>query len=127
MKKKYTIRIRDPQLRRIRNELRALLQSAESAKLNEILDREWELQQSEGFWEKNHPNYKKLHRKSQELATLGNNLSFAYKSSIIKCPVCQRIDKDMTFNPVLKEWFCMECYESNRKFEIEQGRPDLYP
>ncbi|MBA7520555.1 hypothetical protein ES705_12651 [subsurface metagenome] len=98
-----------------------------SAKLSEIIEKVEELQNTEGFWDKDHPNYKNLRKESQELSSQENNLRFAYKASIIKCPVCMSIDKDMTYNPVFKKWYCIECYEANKKFEIEQGHPDLYP
>ncbi|MFX1454280.1 MAG: hypothetical protein ACFFDB_02795 [Promethearchaeota archaeon] len=127
MRKKKTIQIKDPRLRKIRNELRSLLFAARSVKMNEILDAELELQQTEGFWDKSHPNFKVLHKKARELSVQGEKLTHIYKASILFCPVCMKSDKDMTYNPVLEEWLCTECYEENRKFHIEEGRPDLFP
>ena len=127
MKKRKSIRIKNPTLKKIRNELRNLLFSAKSAKIHEILDKKQELQQTEGFWDENHPNYKTLHKKTQELSIQENKLSSAFSKSIIFCPVCMKMDKDMTYNPYYEEWYCMECYEANRVFYIEEGRPDLYP
>lgn len=119
MKKKRTIKITHPQLTRIRNEFRSLLTEAKSTKMNEILDKKWELQQSSGFWDKTHPDYKKLRKETEKLTSQENDLSYAYSASIIFCPVCMRIDKDMTYNPVLEKWFCTECYEKNKRLEIE--------
>lgn len=127
LKKKRTIRIKSPQIRKIRNELRILLQRAISSKLNELSDEESKLQQSNGFWDENHPSYETLHREMRKLTSQGNNLRYAYNASILKCPVCMRIDKDMTFNPILKKWYCVECYEDNKTFQIKQGHPELYP
>jgi hypothetical protein len=62
----------------------------------------------------------------RKLTSQENELRYAYNSSIIKCPVCMSIDKDMTYNPVLEKWFCIEFYEENKKFELEQGNPELY-
>ena len=127
MKKKLTIKIKDPRLRKVRYELRRLLQLAKSARLSEILEKERRLQQTEGFWDRNHPDYKRLHKETQELSSKENDLSYAYNASIAFCPVCREGDKDMTYNPVSKKWFCIECYKFNQEFEIRQGRPELYP
>jgi len=127
MKKKLTIRIKDPRLRKVRNELRKLLHEAESMEVIHKIEMQSKLKESPHFWDKEHPQYSRLRKEAQKLASEVDILETYYDSSIIKCPVCMRIDKDMTYNPVLKEWLCVECYEANRKFEIAQGRPDLYP
>ena len=127
MKKKRTIRITNSRLRKIRNSLREVLHLAESSVTNDLLEQRDNIQKSPHFWDENHPQYREMRKEVQELASRANELSSAFNSSIVFCPVCMKIDKDMTYNPVLKEWFCIECYEGNRKFEIEQGRPDLYP
>lgn len=31
--------------------------------------------------------------------------------SICKCTVCSAWDKNMTYNPVTKRWFCVDCYQ----------------
>lgn len=127
MKKKRTIRIGDPRLKIIRNGLRSVIHSAKTLYIRQSLKQEKEFRESEGYWEKSHPNYNELHKSSQKLSSQRNKLNSAFSKSILFCPVCMKMDKDMTYNPVLEEWFCMECYEENRIFEIEQGRPDLYP
>lgn len=127
MKKKRTIIIKDPCLKKVRYELRRLLQLVKSEKLREILDKERKLQETEGFWNRSHLNYKKLHKKYQRLSSQENDLSYAFNASIAFCPVCQDINKDMTYNPVSGKWFCTECYASNQKFQTAQGRPELYP
>lgn len=127
MKKKRTIRIKDPRLRKVRYELRRLLQLAKSEKIKEILYKKRELKEIEGFWDRGHPNFKRLNKEVQELNSQENDLSYAYNASITFCPICQSADKDMTYNPVSREWFCVECYESNQRFEASRGHPELYP
>ncbi|MFX1573903.1 MAG: hypothetical protein ACFFB0_14240 [Promethearchaeota archaeon] len=107
--------------------LREVLNLAESSVINDLLDQQGIIQKSSNFWNKNHPEYHKMHKEVQKLASKQNELSYAFNASIIFCPVCMKIDKDMTYNPVLKKWYCMECYEASRKFQIEEGRPDLFP
>ncbi|MHA2009508.1 MAG: hypothetical protein ACXABO_19775 [Promethearchaeota archaeon] len=127
MKKKRTISIRDPRLRRVRYELRRLLQLAKSDEIHGILEKKRALYEIEGFWDNHHPAYKKLHEKVQFLNSQEDNLRYTYKASIAICPVCSEADKDMTYNPVLGEWFCTECYKSNQEFEASRGHPELYP
>jgi len=127
LKKKRTIKIRDPRLRKIRDQLRILLFTTVDIEIHIILDKERKLQETEGFWDNNHPDYKRLHKEAQKLSSQQNDLHYALRASIVSCPVCQEIDKDMTYNPVSGKWFCIECYKFNQEFETRQGRPELYP
>ena len=127
MKQKRTVSIKDPKLRRIRDQLRILLLEVNKAKTIEILNRTGKLQKAEGFWDEKSSDYKRLHSKTQELSSQESDLRYAFNNSIIFCPVCRKIDKDMTYNPVSRRWFCVECYKFNQMFETEQGRPELYP
>ena len=83
MKKKRTIRIKDPKLRRIRDQLRLLLLEVKKAKTIELLNRTGKLQKSEGFWDEKSSDYKKLNLKAQELYSQNNDLSYAFNNSII--------------------------------------------
>lgn len=127
MKQKRAISIKNPKLRRIRDQFRVLLLEAEKAKTIEVLDKVGGLKKSEGFWDEKSSDYKGLHRAAQELYSQESDLRYAFNNSIVFCPVCGKIDKDMTYNPVSKKWFCVECYKFNQMFETEQGRPELYP
>jgi hypothetical protein len=127
MKKKRTISIKNPRLRRIRGELRSLLQLAESKQIHDLIDKIEKIQNSEVFWDENHPDFKRLHKEVQQLNSQENDLSYAFNSSIAWCPVCRSADKDMTYNPVSKQWLCTECYISNQRFQTSQGHPELYP
>ena len=48
-------------------------------------------------------------------------------ASIIVCPVCFKTDKDMTYNPTRKEWYCIDCYVKLRKEFAEEGQPEQFP
>jgi hypothetical protein len=128
MKKKHTISIRDPRLRKVRYELRRLLQLVLYAEIDKILEKKREVRETEGFWDRNNPEiFKRLHKEMQRLASQEDDLRYAYEASIAICPVCSEADKDMTYNPVLGEWFCTECYKSNQEFEASRGHPEIYP
>ena len=84
MKKKKTIELYDPQLRKVRNTLRSVLISFAVGKENEISS-----------------NYQRDRAKIRRILN----------RSICMCPSCSRSKEDMTFNPGLKEWYCIECYK----------------
>jgi len=84
MKKKKTVKIENPQLRTIRNNFRSVLISFALDKKNEIGS-----------------NYQHDKYKIERILN----------RSICMCPSCSRSKEDMTFNPGLKEWYCIECYK----------------
>ncbi|MHA2009510.1 MAG: hypothetical protein ACXABO_19765 [Promethearchaeota archaeon] len=127
MKKKRTVSIKDPCLRKVRYELRRLLQLVLYAEIKKILEKKGVLYEIEGFWDNNHPNYKKLHKEVQFLNSQEDALEYSFEASIAICPVCSEADKDMIYNPVLGEWFCIACYKSNQEFEASRGHPEIYP
>ncbi|MHA1985923.1 MAG: hypothetical protein ACW98D_04715 [Promethearchaeota archaeon] len=49
------------------------------------------------------------------------------RRSICKCTVCSASDKNMTYNPVEKEWFCVDCYKLNQNFYKDTDKAYLYP
>lgn len=49
------------------------------------------------------------------------------RASILLCPVCFKSDKDMTYNPVRKTWYCTECYEVLKEGNQERGTPEEFP
>jgi len=63
---------------------------------------------------------KVLTKKMQELDT-------QLYESILLCPACFKADKDMTYNPVRKKWYCTECYAELRNGFTEEGRPEEFP
>lgn len=178
VKKKRTISIKNPKLKRVRNSLREVISQAhflESKRLGEeaskIINKFTEDQDTDemiryrnetrefAFWrgaftenfqkwleERDldlgivEANYQKklelfetdsinkeLEEKEVELSGRRSRLDTAWKNSICVCPVCGSRTSDMTFNPYLKAWFCVDCYEKNRDFYIRRGEPHIYP
>ncbi len=110
MKKERSIIIRDPSLKRVRNEIRAILRLW-------ICDIRRPL--NDAYWaEDNSEKSKKIHKQISELDLMEEN-------SIILCPLCGRRDQDMEYVPTIPapnewnlpnqytvythEWICMEC------------------
>lgn len=115
VKKKRTISIKDSKLRKIRNSLREIISKASVSYERELIQKKSNLS---------------IETDKEELKTLAgkrDEIHSALNKSICICPVCKSRTSDMTFNPYLKAWFCVECYEKNRQFYIRRGEPHIYP
>ena len=122
MNKKRTIIIKDPCLRKIRDNFRNLIISACSAEMSKIHDEKERLMKNEDFYE--NEKYRKL---SKELNDQYWAVERPFRASILYCHVCGKTNKDMTYNPVRKTWYCTECYEKLKKGNIERGTPEEFP
>jgi len=109
MKKERTICIKNPSLLRIRNECRNLLFAVYSSRMNKLLEEQRVLQSFEAFWDDHHDLYEELHQRYQELSKNEGDLRYALKTSIIYCPICGQIDRDMSFFIPTGEWVCIHC------------------
>jgi hypothetical protein len=90
MKKERAIVIKNPRLKRIKNELRTLLKLWVSDVINSLLEKD-------RF--ENGPKFQKEISK----------LSLMDKLSICSCLHCGYSDKDMIYRPDMKQWLCIEC------------------
>jgi hypothetical protein len=113
MNKKRTITIERECLRKIRNNLRAVITWAASDKKKKLREesRQYEVGTKE-MWE--------VSRKIDALWS-------AVDKSICKCPSCGTETSDMTFNPYLKAWVCTKCYAENQAFYKKRGEAHLFP
>lgn len=107
MKKKRTISIKDPNLRKIRNNLRLVLIKAVQDEESKLYKRRFT---------------SKSGGREQEL----NNL---LQNSISKCRRCVSTDKDMTYNPVDGAWYCVDCYDEMKRWTAKKrtGVSILFP
>ena len=122
MNKKRTIIIKDPRLRKIRDNFRDLIISACSAEKSKIHDEKERLMKNKDFFE--NEKYRKL---SKELNDQYWAVERPLRASILYCHVCGKTNKGMTYNPVRKTWYCTECYEVLKKGFIEEGRLEEFP
>ncbi len=123
MKKKRTIILRTPEMRKIRNNIRSLILNANRAVQLRIYDEIEKIKTPDYF--KSHPpelmgDLKKLYEREQQIER-------AVRASILLCPACFQSDKDMTYNPVLKTWYCIDCYAKLKKGYAEDGQADQFP
>lgn len=73
-----------------------------------------------GDSDSNDQNIKELYNKESLIED-------SLRASILECPVCFKSDKDMTYNPVRKVWYCTDCYAKLRKGNIERGTSEEFP
>ncbi|MFX1467339.1 MAG: hypothetical protein ACFFB8_01650 [Promethearchaeota archaeon] len=124
MKKKRTIAIKKACLRRIRNNLRIIILKANTQVQLRILEEIERIKQIPEYYE-NHPP--ELLNQVQELYDKEKQIERIKRASILLCPACFKSDKDMTYNPVRKEWYCTECYAKLKKGFTEDGEPEQFP
>ncbi|MFX1592167.1 MAG: hypothetical protein ACFFB6_02055 [Promethearchaeota archaeon] len=128
MKKKKTIIIKNLKLRNIRNNLRNLLIEWKVRLWNQLneeyisihYNQEGKVRHSKDYTSEEGKNVENIRKKMKELDDIMTD-------SIRKCTVCGAPDKDMTFNPVVKEWFCVDCYQLNQNFYKDTDQAYFYP
>jgi len=109
MKEGRTIIIKDPKLQRIRNNLRLIILKECSKRKSDISDQKHNLR-----FDKN-GNYiratEKTTKKIQGLTDKWWEIERPLRASIVKCPICNKHNKDMTYHKKSKTWFCVEHYK----------------
>ena len=128
MKKKRTIAIKSPKLRKIRDNFRDLwiawchdIWSSTRKAIHEI-DRH--TNGTPKTLDEMTPREQKTFHKLRARINWIDHLSNA---SICMCTLCGKGDRDMTFNPVDQEWYCTQCYEQNKEFFKDTDKADWYP
>lgn len=97
MKKRKIIMLKNEKLQKIRNNLRLLLLEWLNSELNKLFN-EYKTTMS-----------RDLLRKMQDLRRVG-------MKSICKCMTCGSSKKDMYYNQILQEWYCVDCFSINKEF-----------
>ena len=121
MKKKRSIVVNNPKLRKIRNNLRLLLMSWASREWNILNDKETKISYNENG-KPRHPNTYTDEEKRERirLSSLMDENRSLVRNSICKCFRCVATDKNMTYNPVEKAWFCFQCYEELKQWTAKK-------
>ncbi|KKL09197.1 hypothetical protein LCGC14_2568270 [marine sediment metagenome] len=121
MKRARTIIIRDPKLRKIRDNLRKILILESVARVKELSDRRREIR-----FDKN-GEFRSLttgeQREANRLFREYSKYSTSRKDSICFCELCLSTDKDMSYIPRFKRWFCVDCskdLEEDQRLLLEE-------
>ncbi len=104
MKNEKTIIIKDPRLRKARNELRTLL--------NLWFNDQWASIREAG------PKY------SEDVRDKCSNLKIMFEKSICYCHSCGRSTLDMAYVPSMNEWICVEC--NTKRMYFAKLRKELF-
>jgi len=120
VKKKRFFVLKNPQLRKIRTELRKLLKQAFSERYLGYFEQMDVIQNDSRL------NYDEKESKCNEIYQESQKLNLAYLHSIIGCRVCGKADVDLIYNPVLNTWYCERCYNFNQKCQDGLYPPGIY-
>lgn len=108
MKNGKTISIKDPKLQKFRNNLRLIILKECAKRQMEISDQEHDLKHDKDG------NYIGV---SDETVTILQQLNDEWweverplRASIVKCPGCNKHNKDMTYHRESRTWYCVQCY-----------------
>ena len=121
MKKARTIIIRNPKLRKIRNNLRKILILENVARGEKISAREREISLDKDGKLRSLTTGEL--REASRLFRESSKYSTSLRDSICFCELCLSTDKDMSYIPRFRRWFCVDCskeLEEDRKFLLEE-------
>ena len=110
MKKKRSIIIKSSSLRKIRNDLRRILVLESNKRRGEVINRRIAIQQDSSGNLRDLSDEERM--KLIKLCTRSNHLSETLTNSICVCEKCHAVDKDMAYNPTVKRWFCVDCFNA---------------
>ena len=121
MKKKKSIVINNPHLVKIRDNLRILLIRWASSEWDRLKEEERGISY-DGNGRVRHPNSYSADEKSK-LNKIRKKMTETFElvdNSICKCFRCVATNKNMTYNPVEKAWFCFQCYEEMKRWTMKK-------
>ena len=123
MRKKKTIVIRDPRLRKLRKELRNVIRLSVNKEFDRLIEESDEI-----YYEVDELGNRRslafvpeVELQARAIIERKNAIYSAYSHPILQCPLCKAIDKDMAYNPEHKRWYCVDCYAG---VEWHQNRRD---
>ncbi len=107
MKRAKTIVIKNPKLRKIRDNLRKILILECVAREEEISARKRKI-----LFDENRNVRLLTIREEEEVLKLSLELRkymFSFRDSICFCQLCHSTDKDMSYSPRFRKWYCVDC------------------
>lgn len=117
MRKKYVQKLKNERLRKIRTGFRRLLRQSIAGIQLQIQNEQRKLDLGSEIEAK---KYRGLGKKWWKLEDIKRN-------GTVKCPICNASNKNMTFSPTLKAWYCNECYQLNHNYYKNTKNKHLWP
>ena len=128
MKKKRTVAINNPKVRKIRDNLRALLIEWKISQWDQLNDEYIKIHVGQNGRSRHSKDYTyEEESKVTEIQRKMKILDDSLRGSICECVACGASYKDMTYNPVEKQWFCVDCYKTNQDYYKDTDEAYLYP
>jgi len=126
--KKRTITIKNPQLRKIRDNFRHLWREVAHQFSMKLHDKENEIYYNGYGKFKSKLTGEEIER-VRNISRKLNEIRNLVDKSICKCRRCVRSDQDMTYNPRDGAWYCVECYEEMQRWTAKKktGKSVLFP
>lgn len=115
MRDRRAIFIKNPSLKKIRNNLRDLWYRAVSNKGKKLSDKMNELQSEKIFKDLSHGDQQKYRAYQNEKYLLEDSS----RRSILMCVSCGKGGRDMAYNKAYKAWYCTECFDMHREYAKE--------
>jgi len=123
MRDKRAIIIKDPRLRKVRDNLRRIFLEAVSLKWRELNNKRKQLKFNidgtrrvlDDFSSDELQDYRAYQTQQNELRKLADK-------SICKCNACGKADRDMVYNKAYNAWYCTECYGLERTSAQERAK-----
>ncbi|MGV9206328.1 MAG: hypothetical protein ACOC44_20165 [Promethearchaeia archaeon] len=125
MKDRRKVIIQNKFLKRIRNNLRAFIKEWYSKVRKELFDKRSNIMKDYRI-NKEDRSKNRILKNLKDLKRKIDRLDKSLTKSIIECPRCHKIDKDMAYFADWDEWYCIDCFEKNYtawKKEIERHYP----
>ena len=119
-KKKRLIILKDPQLRKIRTELRNLLFKAFERHHSRYYEEMASIDQDGSL------SFEERKKLTLEIYLESEKLMGSFCRSVVLCSLCGRKDLDLIYNPVLNAWYCEACYTFNQKCQHKLHPPGIY-
>ncbi|TFG23188.1 MAG: hypothetical protein EU532_13725 [Promethearchaeota archaeon] len=118
MNRNKVIALKDPKLKKIRENLREVIYQA-------VMDRKRELR---ALMENEDRDTEEGYKRYNELANERGRLDAQMRGSTVACPACNfGLLRDVKYNTYDKGWYCLECYNTIRlayrirQEDIERG------
>jgi hypothetical protein len=128
MKRKKAIIIKDPQLLKIRNNLRMLLLRWAQKQRAQLRDEQDKIDLDEKRMSRPMTSFTtKEKEKLDEIQEKMMKIDKIVNRSICKCGACNRYDQNRIYNPVREKWYCIDCYHDLQAYYKNKKESVLFP
>ncbi len=115
MENNRIIKVRNRQLKKIRDILRQVIWLAVNRKIEDLIDNQFEVLSN---------HYLSKTEKNRNIKSINDRIpefKYSFEKSICICPSCSSRTKDLGFNLIRLTWYCIDCLNQiTRKVDINK-------